>query len=159
MSVKGGGAGVGYPPIRNLFFGENFVRKGGGGTPLTDKIRKVVFDVAPKRYEIMYQFVIFSHRILLFYVTKIGRRDDGGIWNINMPFNNNKTGEIHPEQIMWKGVEVLQAGVWPWCWEELESLPIWKFQTWSLLPYAPTYRKPILNQLFRTFQSETQNAA
>ena len=44
MSVKGGG---GTPRIRNLFFGENFVRKGGGGTPLTDKIRKVVFEVPP----------------------------------------------------------------------------------------------------------------
>ena len=44
MSVKGGG---GTPQIRNLFFGENFVRKGGGGTPLTDKIRKVVFEVFP----------------------------------------------------------------------------------------------------------------
>ena len=30
MSVKGGG---GTPQIRNLFFGENFVRKGGGGVP------------------------------------------------------------------------------------------------------------------------------
>ena len=46
MSIKGGG---GTPQIRNLFFGENFVRKRGGGTPLTDKIRKVVFEVFPKQ--------------------------------------------------------------------------------------------------------------
>ena len=36
----------GTPHIRNSFLAENFVRK-GGGTPLTDKIRKVVFDFAP----------------------------------------------------------------------------------------------------------------
>ena len=48
MSVKGGG---GTPQIRNLFFGENFVRKGGGGTPLTDKIRKGVFKVLPNFVE------------------------------------------------------------------------------------------------------------
>ena len=42
---KGGGGGT--PQIRNSLFAENFVRKGGGGTPLTDKICKVVFDVAP----------------------------------------------------------------------------------------------------------------
>ena len=34
--------------IRNLFFSKKIVRKGGEGTPLTDKIREVVFDVAPK---------------------------------------------------------------------------------------------------------------
>ena len=44
MSVKGGGS---TPQIRNLFLVNFFFRK-GGGTPLTDKIRKVVFDVAPK---------------------------------------------------------------------------------------------------------------
>ena len=36
------------PRIRNPFFAENFVLKGGGGTPLTAKIGKVVFDVLPK---------------------------------------------------------------------------------------------------------------
>ena len=45
-NVRKGGRG-GTPQIRNLFFGENFVRKGGGVSPLTDKIRKVVFDVLP----------------------------------------------------------------------------------------------------------------
>ena len=44
MSVKGEG---GVPPKSVTFFGENFVQKGGGGTPLTDKIRKVVFDPFP----------------------------------------------------------------------------------------------------------------
>ena len=48
MFVKGE---KGTPQIRNFLFGENFVRKGGGGTPLTDKIRKVVFDPAPKNWE------------------------------------------------------------------------------------------------------------
>ena len=38
----------GTPQIRNSFFADFFSRKGGWGTPLTDKIRKVVFDVAPK---------------------------------------------------------------------------------------------------------------
>ena len=51
MNVRKGGGG-GTPLIRNFFFGKNFVRKGGGGTPLTDtltdKIRKVVFDLLPK---------------------------------------------------------------------------------------------------------------
>ena len=42
---KGGG---GTPQIRNPLFAKIFVRKGGGGvTPLTDKIRKVVFEVLP----------------------------------------------------------------------------------------------------------------
>ena len=45
MSVKGG---RGVPPKSVIFFGKNFVRKGGGGTPLADKIRKVVFDPFPK---------------------------------------------------------------------------------------------------------------
>ena len=55
MSVKGEGGGT--PQICNLFFGENFVRK-GGGTPLTDKIRKVVFDVLPKTSNI---FLLIRH--------------------------------------------------------------------------------------------------
>ena len=44
-SVKEGEGGTAQ--IRNSFFAENFVRKGGGGTPLTDKIRKVVFEGLP----------------------------------------------------------------------------------------------------------------
>ena len=44
LSVKGGGT----PQIRNSFFAGKKIRKGGGGTPLTDKIRKVVFEVFPK---------------------------------------------------------------------------------------------------------------
>ena len=63
--VRGGEGGT--PQIRNPLFAENFsvkgggiprksvtpslpkkiVGKGGGGTPLTEQIRKVVFDVAP----------------------------------------------------------------------------------------------------------------
>ena len=30
------------------YYFADFVRKGGGGIPLTDKIRKVVFEVPPK---------------------------------------------------------------------------------------------------------------
>ena len=38
----------GTPQIRNSFFAGKKIRKGGrGGTPLTDKIRKVVFEVFP----------------------------------------------------------------------------------------------------------------
>ena len=45
MSVKGGGGG---PPQPVTFFLEKILSvKGGGGTPLTDKIRKVVFEVFP----------------------------------------------------------------------------------------------------------------
>ena len=44
-SVKGGG---GTPQIRNSLLAGKKIRKGGvGGTPLTDKIRKVVFDGLP----------------------------------------------------------------------------------------------------------------
>ena len=46
MSVKGGG---GVPPKSVTFFLAKILSvKGGGGTPLTDKIRKVVFEVLPK---------------------------------------------------------------------------------------------------------------
>ena len=46
MSVKGGG---GVPPESVTFFLEKILSvKGGGGTPLTDKIRKVEFEVLPK---------------------------------------------------------------------------------------------------------------
>ena len=41
---KGGGD---TPQIRNFFLAKFLFVKGGGGTPLTDKIRKVVFDVFP----------------------------------------------------------------------------------------------------------------
>ena len=44
LSKKGGGVS----PKSVIFFGENFVRK-GGGTPFLDKIRKVVFDALPNR--------------------------------------------------------------------------------------------------------------
>ena len=47
MSVKGGG---GVPPKSVTFFLAKILSvKGGGGTPLTDKIRKVVFDPFPYR--------------------------------------------------------------------------------------------------------------
>ena len=46
MSVKGGG---GVPPKSVTFFLAKILSvKGGGGTPLTDKIRKLVFEVLPK---------------------------------------------------------------------------------------------------------------
>ena len=47
--IRKGGEG-GTPQIRNSFFaGKKSVKGGGrGGTPLTDKIRKVVFEVFPK---------------------------------------------------------------------------------------------------------------
>ena len=46
MSVKGEGGGV--PPKSVTFFLAKILSvKGGGGTPLTDKIRKVVFEVLP----------------------------------------------------------------------------------------------------------------
>ena len=51
MSIKGGEGGT--PQIRNFLFGENFARKGGGGTPLTDKICKVVFDLFPKTVQLL----------------------------------------------------------------------------------------------------------
>ena len=43
-SVKGG---RGVPPKSVTPFLPKILSKKGGGTPLTDKIRKVVFDVAP----------------------------------------------------------------------------------------------------------------
>ena len=46
--IRKGGEG-GTPQICNSFFTGKKIRKGGGGTPLTDKIRKVVFDTLPKR--------------------------------------------------------------------------------------------------------------
>ena len=46
MSVKGG---RGVPPKSVTFFCAKILFVNGGGTPLTDKIRKVVFDVLPKR--------------------------------------------------------------------------------------------------------------
>ena len=45
MSVKGGG---GVPPKSVTFFLAKILSVKGGGTPLTDKIRKVVFEVFPK---------------------------------------------------------------------------------------------------------------
>ena len=45
--IRKGGEG-GTPQIRNSFFAGKKIRK-GGGTPLTDKIRKVVLEVLPKR--------------------------------------------------------------------------------------------------------------
>ena len=45
MSVKGGG---GVPPKSVTFFLAKILSVKGGGTPLTDKIRKVVFEVLPK---------------------------------------------------------------------------------------------------------------
>ena len=50
-NVRKGGWGV--PPKSVTFFGENFVRKGGGGNPLTDKIRKVVFEAFTNRKKIV----------------------------------------------------------------------------------------------------------
>ena len=44
--------GEGGNPQICIFFGKIFVRKGVGGTPLTDKNRKVVFDVLP--YNVSY---------------------------------------------------------------------------------------------------------
>ena len=44
--IRKGGEG-GTPQICNSFFAGKKIRK-GGGTPLTDKIRKVVFDPLPK---------------------------------------------------------------------------------------------------------------
>ena len=53
MSVKGEG---GVPPKSAIFFGKNFVRKGGGVPPLRTKIRKVVFDPFPKIGPTFYGF-------------------------------------------------------------------------------------------------------
>ena len=44
MSVKGGGV---VPPKSVTFFLAKILSVKGGGTPLTDKIRKVVFEVLP----------------------------------------------------------------------------------------------------------------
>ena len=44
LSVKGGG---GVPPKSVTFFLAKILSVKGGGTPLTDKIRKVVFEVFP----------------------------------------------------------------------------------------------------------------
>ena len=46
MSAKGGGMGT--PLIRTFFLAKILSGKGGGVPPLTDKIRKVVFDILPK---------------------------------------------------------------------------------------------------------------
>ena len=43
--LKGEGGGT---TLKSLPFFANFVRKEGRGAPITDKIRKVVFDIAPK---------------------------------------------------------------------------------------------------------------
>ena len=46
MSVKGEG---GYPPQSvTFFFAKKLSVKGGVGTPLTDKIRNVIFDPFPR---------------------------------------------------------------------------------------------------------------
>ena len=43
--LKGEGGGT---TLKSVTFYANFVRKEGRGAPITDKIRKVVFDIAPK---------------------------------------------------------------------------------------------------------------
>ena len=47
------------PHVRNSLFAENFVCKGGGGTPLTDKIRKVVFEGLPYWYRYFSKVLIY----------------------------------------------------------------------------------------------------
>ena len=68
LSVRGGGGG-GTFHVRNSCFAKHFVLKGGGGTPITDKIRKVVFDVAPqvvfkvKGGRPLPNWMFFTHRV------------------------------------------------------------------------------------------------
>ena len=59
MSVKGGG---GVPPKSVTFFLAKILSvKGGGGTPLTDKIRKVVFDPFPYHAETLFHKRPWTH--------------------------------------------------------------------------------------------------
>ena len=46
--VRKGGGGLLLPKSVTFFLTKILSVKGGGGTPLTDKIRKVVFEVFPK---------------------------------------------------------------------------------------------------------------
>ena len=77
---KGGGGGP--PQTRNLFLAKILSVKGGWGTPLTDKIRKVVFDVLPE------QILQTS-----FFFVK-GRVKDGRFFSKNRQKMGEKTGKI-----------------------------------------------------------------
>ena len=54
--------------LLRIFFGKNFVHK-GGGTPLTDKIRKVVFEVPPKLKKKIILIYHLPHSMALMNVT------------------------------------------------------------------------------------------